>query len=125
LTKAKSNKENPDNYNLMCESMQTAGPCAHYSRKMSNFCKFVGYCKSEKSLWNKKVWETLHYNLCWIGVSSNIIIVVNCRLLTLNWTWTTDNCVCGAHISLCGLNLSSQNLVRNVFYTSVIRNAFS
>ena len=50
--------------------------------------------------------------------------------------WTADNWaeldlnypqlhVCGAHISLCGLNLTSQNLVWNIFYFMAIRNAFS
>ena len=65
------------------------------------------------------------YGFCWIGVSSSIIITVNCRRLNLNWTWTIHNCICGAHISLCWLNLTSQNLVWNVFYTLAIRNAFS
>jgi len=37
-------------------------------------------------------------SFCWIGVSSNIIIIVNCRQLNLNWTWTIYNCVCGAYI---------------------------
>ena len=63
--------------------------------------------------------------LNWGSLSSNIIIIVNYRQLSLNWSWTTHNCVCDAHISLCELNLSSQNLVWNVFYTLAIRNAFS
>jgi len=57
------------------------------------------------------------YSFCWIGVQSNIIIVVDYRHLSLNCTWTTHNCVCGAYISLCELNLASQNLVWNGFYT--------
>jgi len=57
----------------------------------------------------KVVHSVILYSFFWIGVSSNIIIIVNCRQLTLNWTWTIHNCVCGAHISLCGLNLPSQN----------------
>jgi len=36
------------------------------------------------------------YSFCWIVVSSNIIIIVNSRQLSLNWTWTVHNCVCGA-----------------------------
>jgi len=73
----------------------------------------------------KVVLFVILYSFCWIGVSSNVIIIVNYRQLSRNWTWTTHNCVCGAHISLCGLNPASQNLVWNVFYTLAIRNAFS
>jgi len=58
-------------------------------------------------------------------LSSDIIIFVNYRQLSLIWSWNIHNCVCGAHISLCSLNLTSQNLVWNVFYTLAIRNAFS
>jgi len=39
-------------------------------------------------------------SFCCIGVSSNVIITVKCRQLSLNWTWTIRNYVCGAHISL-------------------------
>jgi len=65
------------------------------------------------------------YNFCRTGVSSNIINIVNCRKLSLNWTWTIHNYVCGAHIILCRLNLTSENLFWNFFYTLAIRNAFS
>ena len=65
------------------------------------------------------------YSFCWIGVSSNIIIIVNCRQRSLNWTWTILNYVCGAFISLGRLNLTSQSLFWNIFYTSAIRNTFS
>jgi len=51
------------------------------------------------------------YSFYWIEVSSNIIIII----MSLNWSWNIHNCVCGAQISLCGLNLTSQILVWNVF----------
>jgi len=73
----------------------------------------------------EKVLFGILYSFCWIGVTSNIIIIVNCRQLCLNWTWTIHNRACGAHIRLCGLNLTFQNLVWNVYYTLDIRNAFS
>jgi len=68
------------------------------------------------------------YSFCWIGVSSiYIIIIVYCRQLSLNWTWTIHKCVCvtHSHISLCGLTLTSQNLVWNVSNTLAVRDAFS
>ena len=61
----------------------------------------------------------------WGSLSSNIIIIVNYRQLSLKWSWAIHSCVCGIHVSLCELNLTSQNLVSNVFYTLAIRNAFS
>ena len=54
-----------------------------------------------------------------------ISLLLSTRQLIVNWIWTINNYVCGAHISLCGLNLTSQNLVWNVFYTLAIRKAFS
>jgi len=42
--------------------------------------------------------------------------------LDLNYPYLRLRC---SHISLCGLNLTSQNLVGNVFYTVAIRNSFS
>ena len=65
------------------------------------------------------------YSFCWIRVSSNIIIIVNCRKRTLNWTWTIHNYVYGAHIGLCKLNPTTQNFILNLFYTLAIRNCFS
>jgi len=40
------------------------------------------------------------YSFFWIEVSSNIIIIVNYRQLSLIWTSTIRNYVCGAHISV-------------------------
>ena len=74
---------------------------------------------------NRSYFFVVPYNFCWIGVSSDIIIIVNYRQLSLNWTWNIHNRVCGTRISLCGLNLTSQNFVWNVFYTLAMRNAFS
>ena len=65
------------------------------------------------------------HSFCWIGLSPNIIIIVNDKQLSTNWTWIIHNYVHGAHISLCELNLTFQNLVWNIFYTLAIRNDFS
>jgi len=65
------------------------------------------------------------HSICWIRLSPDIIIIVNGKQLSMNWTWIIHNYVYGARISLCELNLTSQNLVWNVFYTLAIRNAFS
>ena len=72
----------------------------------------------------KGVLSVIFYSFCWIGVSSNIVMVVNCRQLSVNWTWTIHN-VCGALTSLCGLHLPSQYLICNVFYTLAVTNAVS
>jgi len=85
----------------------------------------IGWRWSCTRVCEKVVLFVILCSFCWIGLSSNVIIIVNCRQLSPNWSWTIHNYACGAHISLCGLNLTSQNLVWNVFYTLAIRNAFS
>jgi len=64
-------------------------------------------------------------SFCWIGVSSSIIIIVNCRQLSLNWTWTIHNYVCGAHISLeCEPHFSKFSLTLKCFLRFVYQKCF-
>jgi len=73
---------------------------------------------------NQKFWGCAFTHAPPPSTPVNIIIFLNCRRLTLNWIWTIHNCVCRAHISLCGVNLTSQNLDWNVFYILTIRKVF-
>jgi len=63
--------------------------------------------------------------LGWPIIQYHYYCELQTRQLSLNWCWNIHNCVCGAHISLCGLNFFFPNFVWNVFYTLAIRNAFS
>jgi len=55
------------------------------------------------------------YSFCWIGYNPlSLSLWTAFNWASLNWTWTIDNYVCGALISLCGLILTSQSLVWNV-----------
>ena len=47
-------------------------------------------------------------------------MIVNWRQLSLNWTWIIHKYICGSLIILCWLNVTSQSVVWNVFYTSAI-----
>jgi len=56
-----------------------------------------------------------------LGYNPILLLLLNCRQLSLNRTWTIHNYFCGALISLRGLNLTSQSLVWNVFNGSMTK----
>ena len=56
----------------------------------------------------------------------NVVIIVNSTQMSLKWTWTISNYICGSHFSVLVEQSSPlQSFVRIVFYTSAIRNTFA
>ena len=56
----------------------------------------------------------------------NVVIIVNSTQMSLKWTWTISDYICGSHFSVLVEQSSPlQSFVRIVFYTSAIRNTFA
>jgi len=85
---------------LFTEAGMHCMPCIHwrYAPGLSSFAAFA------ESTYTKP-----------FTVKSNIVIIVNCRQLSVTWTWTIHNYFYGALISLCGLNLTFKSLVWMVY----------